>query len=175
MADIASVLHQMEGSGIRLRLVILDACRNNPFEHRGPHFNLSGLAQMATPEGTLISYPGQPGHVARDDSSYTKALVRAVQRPGLAIFDVFNEVGLTVEHSTGAPQLPWVSFCQPYYRPRHHTSTRFSRSWSKQPAGHSHESQRAGARNSARGPAIEKGPSGDHAFEAAFSSWEQMR
>ncbi|WP_426422616.1 caspase family protein [Bradyrhizobium genosp. A] len=110
LADVASVMHQMEGAGIRLRLIILDACRNNPFAGRGLHSNEGGLAPMAAPTGTLISYPAQPGRIASDDSSYTKALVQAVQHPGFAIFDVFNEVGLAVEHSTNAAQLPWVSF-----------------------------------------------------------------
>jgi hypothetical protein len=113
MVDVALVLHQMEGSGTRLNLVVLDACRNNPFGGRGLRASGGGLAQMNAPEGTLISYATQPGNVAQDgpndNSPYTKALAQTLRRPGLGIFDVFNEVGLAVKRSTGGSQQPWVS------------------------------------------------------------------
>jgi hypothetical protein len=66
MLDVALVLRQMESSGTRLNLVILDACRNNPFGGRGLRASGGGLAQMQAPEGTLISYAIQPGNVAQD-------------------------------------------------------------------------------------------------------------
>jgi hypothetical protein len=113
MVDTAVVLSQMEGSGTRLNLVILDACRNNPFGGRGLRATTSGLAQMQAPEGTLISYATQPGNVAQDgtggDSPYTKALAQTIKRPGLGIFEAFNEVGLAVKRDTGGAQQPWVS------------------------------------------------------------------
>jgi len=56
MVDINLVLRQMQGAGTRLNLVILDACRNNPFGGRGLRASGGGLAQMRAPEGTLISY-----------------------------------------------------------------------------------------------------------------------
>jgi len=113
MVDINLVLRQMQGSGTRLNLVILDACRNNPFGGRGLRALDSGLAQMRAPEGTLISYATQPGSVAQDGtnghSPYTAALADTVQRAGLDIFQTFNEVGLAVKHATGGAQQPWVS------------------------------------------------------------------
>jgi hypothetical protein len=113
MVDVALVLRQMEGSGTKLNFVILDACRNNPFGGRGLRSTEGGLAQMRAPEGTLISYATQPGNVAQDgadgDSPYTKALAQTLRRPGLGVFDVFNEVGLAVKRSTGGSQQPWVS------------------------------------------------------------------
>jgi hypothetical protein len=73
----------------------------------------SGLAQMQAPEGTLISFATQPGSVARDGidghSPYSKVLAETIRRPGLGIFDVFNEVGLEVKRATGGGQQPWVS------------------------------------------------------------------
>jgi uncharacterized caspase-like protein len=66
MVDMGVVLSQMEGSGTKLNLVILDACRNNPFGGRGLRATESGLAQVRAPEGTLISYATQPGNVAKD-------------------------------------------------------------------------------------------------------------
>ena len=113
MLDTNAVLRQMEGAGTRLNLVILDACRNNPFGGRGLRTSASGLATMQAPEGTLISFATQPGNVALDgeggNSPYTKALAQTLRRPGLGIFDAFNEVGLAVKRATGGTQQPWVS------------------------------------------------------------------
>jgi len=113
MVDVNLVLNQMQGSGTRLNLVILDACRNNPFGGRGLRSSEGGLAQIRAPEGSLISYATQPGSVAQDGddghSPYTRALVNTIRRSGLDIFQTFNEVGLAVKRSTGGSQQPWVS------------------------------------------------------------------
>jgi hypothetical protein len=113
MVDINLVLRQMQGSGTRLNVVILDACRNNPFGARGLRSSDGGLAQMRAPEGTLISYATQPGSVAQDGSDghspYTKALANTLKQPGLDIFQTFNQVGLAVKRETGGSQQPWVS------------------------------------------------------------------
>jgi hypothetical protein len=126
MTDTNLVLRQMEGAGTRLNIVILDACRNNPFGGRGLAVGRaqgngtvrlrdtsSGLAQMQAPEGTLISFATQPGSVAQDgvggNSPYAAALAREMRRPGLDIFQTFNQVGLAVKRETGGVQLPWVS------------------------------------------------------------------
>ena len=113
MVDINLVLRQMQGSGTRLNVVILDACRNNPFGARGLRSSDGGLAQMRAPEGTLISYATQPGSVAQDGSDghspYTRALAATVRVAGLDIFQTFNQVGLIVKRETGGSQQPWVS------------------------------------------------------------------
>src|SRR5712671_3635500 len=113
MVDVNLVLRQMQGSGTRLNMVILDACRNNPFGTRGLRASDGGLAQMRAPEGTLISYATQPGSVARDgadgNSPYTRALAEAIRKPGQDIFQTFNAVGLTVKQATAGSQQPWVS------------------------------------------------------------------
>jgi uncharacterized caspase-like protein len=113
MVDVALVLRQMEASGTRLNLVILDACRNNPFGGRGLRATGGGLAQMQAPEGTLISYATQPGNVAQDGvdghSPYTRALADTIAKGGLDIFQTFNAIGLQVKRSTGGAQQPWVS------------------------------------------------------------------
>jgi hypothetical protein len=113
MVDVNLVLRQMQGSGTRLNMVILDACRNNPFGARGLRSSDGGLAQMRAPEGTLISYATQPGSVAQDGSDghspYTKALATTIRQAGLDIFQTFNQVGLAVKRETGGSQQPWVS------------------------------------------------------------------
>lgn len=113
MVDVSLILRQMEGSGTKLNLVILDACRNNPFGGRGLRGTESGLAQIRAPEGTLLSYATQPGNVALDDtgnnSPYSAALAQTMLKPGLDIFQTFNQVGLQVKRATGGSQQPWVS------------------------------------------------------------------
>jgi len=122
------ILRQMEGAGTKLNVVIFDACRNDPFSGRGLAVGRGrdsdtgrlrditgggGLAQMQAPEGTLISFATQPGNVAQDgtdrNSPYTKALAATIRKPGLGIFDTFNEVGLEVKRVTRGVQQPWVS------------------------------------------------------------------
>jgi hypothetical protein len=107
------VLKQMEAAGSRLNFVILDACRNNPLGGNGLRSLGSGLAQMRAPTGTLVSYATQPGNVALDGinghSPYTLALVDAMRRPGLGVFEVFNTAAVTVKNTTGGEQQPWVS------------------------------------------------------------------
>jgi hypothetical protein len=113
LIDANTVLKQMEVAGSSLNLVILDACRNNPFGGRGLRDGGGGLAVMRAPRGTLISYATQPGNVAMDGttghSPYTTALAEAMRRPGLPVLDVFNEVGLAVDQATSGRQQPWVS------------------------------------------------------------------
>jgi Caspase domain/Sel1 repeat len=109
----AGILDQMEKSGTRINLVLLDACRDDPFRDHGAHSKPGGLAQMQAPPGTLISFATQPRSVSLDGddghSPYTKALAETMQRPGYGLFKTFNEVGLAVEKATGGSQLPWVS------------------------------------------------------------------
>lgn len=113
MLDANLVLREMEYGRARLNLVILDACRNNPFGGRGLRATSAGLAQMQAPEGTLISFATQPGNVAQDgtdgNSPFSKALAQTIRTPGLDIFRAFNEVGLVVARATGGEQQPWVS------------------------------------------------------------------
>ena len=113
LVDAGYVLDEMTAANNRLNLVILDACRNNPFGGRGIRAVSRGLAQVTAPAGTLISYATQPGEVAEDgdgaNSPYTSALVKAIDAPGLGIFDMFNRVGLAVKASTNGRQQPWVA------------------------------------------------------------------
>jgi TPR repeat protein len=112
MIGMSSILDQLQKSGTRINLILLDACRDNPFSGKGVR-STSGLAQMPAPVGTLISFATQPRSVSLDGvdghSPYTKALVDAMQRPGSGLFKTFNEVGLAVTKATHGQQIPWVS------------------------------------------------------------------
>jgi uncharacterized caspase-like protein len=113
MIDSNLVLHQMESAGTKLNIVILDACRNNPFIGRGLRSTEAGLTPMRAPEGTVISFATQPGNVALDgdngNSPYSRALAQVMRKPGLDVFQTFNQVGLQVTASTGGAQQPWIS------------------------------------------------------------------
>nr|WP_255636066.1 caspase family protein [Azospirillum sp. 412522] len=113
LIDVAMVMDEMALAESRLNIVILDACRNNPFGGRGLRAASPGLAQMQAPAGTIIGYATQPGAVAADgagaNSPYTEALSKAMLKPGETVFDVFNDVGIAVKRSSGGVQQPWVS------------------------------------------------------------------
>ncbi|MBI5329065.1 MAG: caspase family protein [Betaproteobacteria bacterium] len=106
--DVDAVLDQLTPSP--LNVVILDACRNNPFERRFRSVS-GGLAQMDAPKGTLIAYATSPGKVALDgegeNSTYTTALLRALGEPGLPLESVFKRVRGEVARMTGDLQVPW--------------------------------------------------------------------
>ena len=110
-ADLA--VEQMAAAGAKVSLVILDACRNNPFERRFRSQGDGGLAQIRAPAGTLIAYATAPGRVAADgegaNSVYSAALASALRQPGLAVEDVFKQVRLQVSRATGGQQVPWES------------------------------------------------------------------
>ena len=109
----AGILDQMEKSGTRINLLVLDACRDNPFRDHGVNSTTGGLAQVQAPPGTLISFATQPRSVSFDGddghSPYTRALAETMQHPGFGLFKTFNEVGLAVEKATHGQQLPWLS------------------------------------------------------------------
>jgi uncharacterized caspase-like protein len=110
---LAGILDGIEKSGTRINLLLLDACRDNPFRDQGVRSTTGGLAQMQAPPGTLISFATQPRSVSLDGddghSPYTRALAETMQHPGFGLFRTFNEVGLAVEKATHGSQLPWMS------------------------------------------------------------------
>lgn len=108
--DVDQVLEQMDAARTGLNIVILDACRNNPFERRFRGAS-GGLASMDAPKGTLIAYATGPGKVASDGSGanglYTSEILKVIEEPGLRIEDVFKRVRLNVARETNDEQLPW--------------------------------------------------------------------
>ncbi len=110
--DANQVLDKMEEAGNRLNIVILDACRDNPFA-RSFRSRQSGLAQMDAPSGTLIAFATAPGAVAYDGDGdngvYTKHLLRNLAIPGLPVELVLKRVREGVSKDTGQKQIPWES------------------------------------------------------------------
>lgn len=102
----------------RTRVVILDACRNNPFEAaiQGAQATRSlgasrGLARVYAGVGTFVAYATQPGNVALDgagrNSPFTAALLRHMVAPGADIHAVMRRVRADVQRETSEQQIPW--------------------------------------------------------------------
>jgi hypothetical protein len=106
------VLAQMEMSNSRMNIVILDACRNNPFPalHRSLGES-AGLGEMKKARGAFIAYATSPGSVASDGTGrnglYTQELIKAMSKPGRTIEQVFKEVRANVLRQSGERQNPW--------------------------------------------------------------------
>ena len=104
------VLERMEDAGNELNMVILDACRDNPFA-RSWRSSRKGLAVMQAAQGALIAYATEPGGVALDGSAnngiYTKHLLQNIEEPSLSVEQLFKQVRKGVFEETGGKQIPW--------------------------------------------------------------------
>ena len=109
------ILNMLNSVPTKSRILLLDACRNNPF----PALNGTmgrGLALVDTrtgAPGTFLSYSTSPGAEAEDgegtDSPYTTALLTAARTPGLPIEQAFKQVRVAVNKATSGRQTPWES------------------------------------------------------------------
>lgn len=106
------VLGLLDEAGNDLNIIVLDACRNNPFA-RSVRSAADGLAQVNAPTGTLVAYSTAPGSVAHDganrNGTYTEALLKQMRVPNLNITEMFQEVRKQVRQQTGGKQVPWES------------------------------------------------------------------
>jgi hypothetical protein len=106
-------------SDAKVKLVFLDACRDNPFaakiKSNSPTRSVSvqtGLAEMKSGEGTLIAFATGPGQTALDgqegtNSPFTRALIANVTQPGVEIQQAMTKVRAQVNEETNKGQLPW--------------------------------------------------------------------
>lgn len=113
--EVGRILGKMEDSGCETNIVILDACRDNPFERRwsGRSVKTQGLAFMNAPSGSIIAYSTAPGKTASDGTGenglYTSALLKYIQVPNLILEDVFKNVRSEIEKTSDGKQTPWES------------------------------------------------------------------
>jgi len=111
--DANAVLAKMESAGNGLNLMVLDACRNNPFGRGWRRGGVEGLAQMDAPTGTYIAFATAPGRTASDGTGtnglYTQHLLEALRQPGLKVEEVFKRVRVGVRRSSKDQQVPWDS------------------------------------------------------------------
>jgi uncharacterized caspase-like protein len=114
-ASMMQVLNAVGGEGASgLRLIILDACRDNPFRSRlfATRDLTRGLRAVEPGRNILVAYAAKHGTVALDgdgsNSPYAKALMQHLEQPGLEIMDLFREVKDTVLETTGHRQEPYL-------------------------------------------------------------------
>lgn len=110
--DVNYILARMASAKNQFNIVILDACRNNPFE-RSFRSSSSGLAAISAPRGTLIGYATAPGSVAADGQGenglHTGELVAALKMPNLPLEQTFKRARAEVVTKSGGRQTPWES------------------------------------------------------------------
>ncbi|HPU52896.1 MAG TPA: caspase family protein [Burkholderiaceae bacterium] len=111
--DVASVIDAFRAAGNRVNIVVLDACRDNPF---GSISSGKGLAQPdQAPSGTFVAYATAPGNVAQDGPAqggnglYTQYLLQELATPKSRIEDIFKRVRLSVRKQSQGRQIPWES------------------------------------------------------------------
>lgn len=110
--DIAALLEGLTQAKNPMNIIILDACRDNPFVSEIKTTG-KGLSQMDAPIGTLLAYATAPGNTASDGSGsnglYTEHLLREMRTPQARIEDVFKRVRLNVRRASAGLQIPWES------------------------------------------------------------------
>ncbi|HEX9077956.1 MAG TPA: caspase family protein [Desulfuromonadaceae bacterium] len=110
--DVNLVLRKMDSARSRVNIIVLDACRNNPFS-RSFRSASRGLAQMAAPKGSVIVYATDPGSVAADGSGrngiFTKHLLAHMITPGIEVEQMLKQVRGGVEAETRGRQVPWTN------------------------------------------------------------------
>jgi Caspase domain/PAN domain len=104
------LLKTLELASAKVNVLVLDACRNNPFKSNTRSIS-RGLARVEAPPGSIVAYATAPGQVAADgesgNSPYAEALARNLVTPGLALEAVFRQVRIEVSQKTSNAQIPW--------------------------------------------------------------------
>jgi hypothetical protein len=110
--DLNWALDQMYSEQNPLNIVILDACRSDPFP-RSHRASQGGLAQVSAPTGTLIAYSTAPDSTANDgdgpNSPYTEELLKQMRSPGVLVETMLRHVAEGVSARTGGRQEPWFN------------------------------------------------------------------
>ena len=110
--DIAQLMEGLTRAANPMNVIILDACRDNPFGEDS-RVEQKGLSQMDAPNRTLLAYATSPGNVASDGEGvnglYTENLLREIKMPEAKIEDVFKRVRLGVRRKSNGAQIPWES------------------------------------------------------------------
>ncbi len=126
---LSDILRRLDATGAATKIVILDACRDNPWVQTAPELarglamvltadnaapppkGESGLARIEARSGTFVAFSTSPGATASDGSSenspYAAALLKLIPEPGLAIEQVFKRVRMSVHDATSGVQTPW--------------------------------------------------------------------
>src|SRR5229473_4790517 len=110
--SVDSLLTEMNRRGAKVKIVIIDAARRNPFERRF-RATAAGLATIDAPEGTLAMYSAAPGKLINDGSGvnsvFVSELIKELRVPNLTAEEVFNRARIGVSRASNNEQVPWVA------------------------------------------------------------------
>jgi formylglycine-generating enzyme required for sulfatase activity len=110
--NLDAVVAEMHRKGARVKIVIVDASRRNPFERRF-RSSPAGIAALSMPQNTLAIYSAAPGAVindsAGDTSVFADALIKEMRAPNMTAEDVFNHTRIDVSRASNSEQIPWVA------------------------------------------------------------------
>jgi hypothetical protein len=109
--DLGAVMEKLDSARNPVNIVILDACRDNPFGNR-LQASAKGLAQVEAPPGTIIAFSTAPGSTAADGAGrnglYTGHLLAQMRKPA-PIEETFKAVRAGVRRDSQGRQIPWES------------------------------------------------------------------
>lgn len=113
MVDASFVLSTLNDAGSRLKILILDACEDNPFAPEGLSENgLADMSRLLADPGTVVWFATRPGEKAQDgvgpEGPFALAMAKYIGTPNLNIFDFFNKAGTELLNSTAPPQQSWL-------------------------------------------------------------------
>lgn len=107
-----AILSELNRRGVRVKIAVVDAARQNPFE-RGFRASSAGLAPVDAPEGSLILFSAQPGKVVREDdgdvSLFVSELGKELRAPNLTAEEAFTHTRIGVSRASKAERVPWIS------------------------------------------------------------------
>jgi formylglycine-generating enzyme required for sulfatase activity len=110
--SVDALLAEMNRKGAKVKIIILDAARRNPFERRF-RASAAGLAALDAPDGTLALYSAAPGKVINDgtgaNSLFVSELIKELRSPNLTAEEVFNRARIGVSRASNNEQVPWVA------------------------------------------------------------------
>jgi formylglycine-generating enzyme required for sulfatase activity len=110
--SVDGLLAEMNRKGAKVKIVIIDAARRNPFERRF-RASAAGLAAIDAPEGTLAMYSAAPGKLINDGSGansvFMSELIKELRVPNLTAEEVFNRARIGVSRASNNEQVPWVA------------------------------------------------------------------
>jgi hypothetical protein len=114
---LGKVLNAMEEARNQVNIIIIDACRDNPFYRRWRSSrrgsNVRGLTAVSPPSGIIIAYATREGNTAADgvgqrNSPFTSALLENIKKPNIDVQLMFRRVSTSVKEKTNAVQQPWT-------------------------------------------------------------------
>jgi formylglycine-generating enzyme required for sulfatase activity len=111
--SVDALLAEVHRKGAKVKIVIIDAARRNPFERRF-RASAAGLAPVEAPTGTLVLYSAAPGRLLQDENSgatslFAGELLKQLKSPDLSAEEMFNRTRVSVSRISRGEQVPWVA------------------------------------------------------------------